>query len=220
MKRFLLLLLLLFFLLVAPHTGSAQTPFDDIQSNPAVADIEAVYEKGIMIGTAADKFSPDAFVDRAQLAVCLVRTFDLNYDYLKLKKAPVPSDFYDDVEDNLWYSKASIIVDRWNIFNIADRNFNPLQRVTKAEVASAIANSFAAKKLSVNTTLMWPNYSDIADLTREQQSAISFVFNAGIMRYPGNEFRPDEKITRAELATILNQTLKTIAVATPAQDAE
>ena len=39
-----------------------------------------------MIGTAADKFSPDTFVDRAQLAVCLVRTFDLNYDYLKLKK--------------------------------------------------------------------------------------------------------------------------------------
>ena len=220
MKRVLLLSLLLFCLLVAPNAGFAQTPFDDIQSNPAAADIEAVYEKGIMIGTAANKFSPDTFVDQAQLAVCLVRTFDLNYDYLKLKEAPVPFDYYDDVEDNLWYSEASIIAGHLNILNIAGRNFNPLQRVTRAEVASAIANSFAAKKLSVITTLIWPNYSDIADLTQEEQSAISFVFNAGIMRYPGNEFRPDEKITRAELATILNQTLKTIDVATPAQDAE
>ena len=67
MKRFLLLLLLLFFLLVAPHTGSAQTPFDDIQSNPAVADIEAVYEKGIMIGTTADKFSRMPLLTRHSL---------------------------------------------------------------------------------------------------------------------------------------------------------
>jgi len=33
------------------------------------------------------------------------------------------------------------------------------------------------------------------------------------MRYQGNQFKPGEKMTRAELATVLNQTLKTIAIA-------
>ncbi|MGI6493179.1 MAG: S-layer homology domain-containing protein [Pelotomaculum sp.] len=101
-----------------------------------------------------------------------------------------------------------------NIFDLAGREFKPREAVTRMEVASAIADSFAAKKLSVITTLMWPNYTDMTDLTQEQQSDISFMFNTGIMRYEGSEFKPNEKITRAELATILNRTLKTLAVAT------
>jgi Tol biopolymer transport system component len=217
MKKALFMFLLLSMLLVVPNAGFAQTPFDDIQSHPASADIEAVYEKGIMIGTAANKFSPEAFVDRAQLAVCLVKTFDLNLDGLELVKEPVPSDIYDDVESDLWYSNASMVAWYNNIFHIPDRKFNPHQPVTRIEAASAIADSFAAKKLSVVTTLMWPNYLDMTTLTEEQQSAVGFVFNTSIMRYPGSEFKPDEKITRAELAAILNQTLNTLAVAIPVQ---
>ncbi|MCG9968943.1 S-layer homology domain-containing protein [Pelotomaculum terephthalicicum JT] len=207
-------------LLIAPHAGFARAPFDDIQSHQASADIEAVYEKGIMLGTGDNKFSPDEFVDRAQLAVCLVKTFDLNIDDLQFIKAPVPADLYDDVEDNSWYGKAAMITGYKNIFNTADRKFRPHETIARAEAASAIVDSFTAKKLSVVTTMMWPDYTDTTNLTQKQQSDISFVFNTGIMRYTGNEFRPDGKITRAELATILNQTLKTLAVATPVQAAE
>ncbi|MDD4236933.1 MAG: S-layer homology domain-containing protein [Desulfotomaculaceae bacterium] len=220
MKRTLCSVVLAATILIAPGAGFAQTPFDDIQSSQALADIEAVHEKGIMLGTGDNKFNPDDIVDRAQLAVCLVRTFDLNYDYLKLIKAPVTSDLYDDVENNLWYSKDSMIIGHNNIFDIAGREFKPQEAVTRMEVASAIADSFAAKKLSVITTLMWPNYADMTNLTQEQQSDISFMFNTSIMRYEGNEFKPNEKITRAELATILNRTLKTLAVATPLPEAE
>lgn len=220
MKRALFMFLLAASLLIAPHAGFAQVPFGDIQSNQALADIEAVYEKGIMLGTADNRFSPDGFVDRAQLAVCLVRTFDLNYNDLKFIKEPVPSDLYDDVGNNMWYSAAAMITGYNNIFDIANGNFKPQEAVTRMEVTSAIADSFAAKKISVITTEMWPNYLDITNLTQKQQSDISFVFNTSIMRHPGNEFKPDEKITRAELATILNRTLQTLAVATPANEAE
>jgi Trm5-related predicted tRNA methylase len=122
------------------------------------------------------------------------------------------------VENNLWYSQASMITGYEQIFTIADRKFKPHEAVTRAEIASAINDSFKAKKLSVITTMMWPDYLDITNLTPKQQSDISFVFNAGIMRYHGSEFGSDKTITRAELATILNQTLKTLAVATPAQE--
>lgn len=207
-------------LLMAPPAGYAGAPFDDIQAHQAAADIEAVYEKGIMIGTAPGKFSPDEFVDRAQLAVCLVRTFDLNLDGLNFVKAPAPSDLYDDVEDSTWYSRAAIIAGYKKIFEVTGRKFKPHEAVTRAEAASAIAGSFAAKKLSVITTMIWPDYIDIKNLTQKQQSGISFVFNTGIMKYDGREFKPYEKITRAELAGILNRTLKTLTVATPAQEAE
>lgn len=220
MKRALFVFLLVSALLMAPYTAFGQTPFEDIQGHQAAADIETVYEKGIMAGTAGNKFSPDEFVDRAQLALCLVKTFGLNYDDLKFAKAPVPADLYDDVEDNVWYSNASMIIGYNKIFTIADRKFKPHEAVTRVEAASALADSFTAKKLSVITTMMWPDYLDTANLSQKQQSDISFVFNTSIMRYTGNEFRPNGKITRAELAVILNQTLKTLAVAMPAQEAE
>ena len=209
MKRALCGVLLAAALLIAPGAGFAQAPFDDIQSSQALADIEAVYQKGIMLGTGDNKFSPDAIVDRAQLAVCLVRTFDLNYDDLQL---PVLSDLYDDVEDITWYSAAAMITGYNNIFDTGGREFKPQEAVTRMEVASAIVNSFAAKKISVVTTLIWPDYVDITNLTQKQQSDISFIFNTGIMKYEGNEFKPNETITRAELATILNRTLQTLAL--------
>ncbi|HBC92182.1 MAG TPA: hypothetical protein DCZ10_04555 [Pelotomaculum sp.] len=220
MKRVLFMFLLAATLLIAPEAGLARTPFDDIASHQALADIEAVYEKGIMIGTADNKFSPDEIVDRAQLAVCLVKTFNLNYDDLDFVKAPVPSDLYDDVDNDAWYSQASMIIGYEQILPISDRKFKPHEAVTRADVASAITGSFAAKKLSVITTMMWPNYLDTTDLTQEQQSDISFVFNTGIMRYAGNEFGPEREITRVELAAILNRTLQTLAVASPIQEVE
>ena len=220
MKKALCLLLLGATLVIAPPAGFAGTPFNDIGANQASADIEAVYEKGIMLGTADNKFSPDRFVDRSQLAVCLVRTFDLNYDDLRFIKEPFPSDMYEDVENNSWYSKASMVMSYNNIFNTEDRKFKPYEAVTRAEAASAIACSFNAKKLSVITTMIWPDYLDTTNLGQKQQSDISFVFNTGIMRYPGDKFAPDQKITRAELAAILNRTLQTLAVATPAPEAE
>ena len=215
MKKVLLLFLLITALLMVPNMGFAQTPFTDIEGHLATADIEAIYEKSIMIGTASDKFSPDEYVNRAQLAVCLVKTFGLNYDDLRFIKKPMPSDLYDDVQNNQWYSDASMITGYNNIFNITERKFKPGEAVTRIELASAIVDSFTAKKLSVITTKMWPNYSDLANLPQKQQSDICFVFNAHIMKYTGNEFKPNDKVTRAELAAILNQTLKTIAVAEP-----
>ncbi len=213
MKKVLFLFTMVLALLMAPQAGLAQTPFDDIQLHQSITDIDAVYQKGIMVGTAENKFSPDTLVDRAQLAACLVRTFGLNIDDLKFVKKPEPSDLYDDVANNQWYGEDSMIVGYYSIFDTNDRKFKPGEAVTRTEVASAITGSFAAKKLSVITTMIWPDYIDTTSLTQKQQSDIGFVFNAGIMRYTGSQFKPDEKITRAELATILNQTLKTIAVA-------
>ncbi|MDD3653148.1 MAG: S-layer homology domain-containing protein [Desulfotomaculaceae bacterium] len=217
MKKPIILLVLIASVMFA-STCFAQTPFIDIQTHQSLSDIEAVYSKGLMIGTAANVFSPDEYVNKAQLAVCLVRTFDLGYDHIQFTRPPVPSDFYDDVENDLWYSDASLAMAYNNIFDFPDRKFKPHQTVTRSEVASAIADSFKTKGIQVITTLMWPPYSDTDNLSDKQQSDIAFMYNTQIMKYPGNEFKPDEKITRAELATILNHALSTIAIAQPGNE--
>ncbi|MDD4170114.1 MAG: S-layer homology domain-containing protein [Prolixibacteraceae bacterium] len=213
MKKAVILFVLMASVMFATSICFAQTPFSDIQTHQALSDIEAVYSKGIMIGTAADIFSPDEYVDKAQLAVCLVRVFDLNYDNIAFAKLPVPSDLYDDVGNDLWYSEASLTMAYNGIFDFPDRKFKPHQTVTRSEVAGAIADSFKTKGIQVITTMMWPPYADIAHLPDKQQSDIAFIYNTQIMKYPGSEFKPDEKITRAELATIMNNTLSSLALA-------
>ena len=134
MKRTLCSVILAATLLIAPAAGFAQTPFDDIQSSQALTDIEAVYEKGIMLGTADNKFSPDDIVNRAQLAVCLVRTFDLNNHDLQLL-SPLTCMMMLKI---IWYSAAATIAGYNNIFDFTDRKFKPREAVTRAEAASAI----------------------------------------------------------------------------------
>jgi len=53
-------------------------------------------------------------------------------------------------------------------------------------------------------------------LSSDENSALSFVFNTGIMKgLDNNTFAPDKPITRAELATALKRTLNTLEVAEP-----
>lgn len=210
-----LLIFLLLGLFLAPGPVFALgTPFSDIDAHPAAKDIGAVYQKGIMIGTDSSHFAPDQLVTRAQLALCLVRTFGLNYEHLQFIKEPLPSDLYDDVDNQVWYGDASMVMAYNNILKAEDRKFRPGQPITRREAAGAIADSFRAARLSVITTQIWPNYSDVDSLTDKERPALNFIYNSGIMKYPGSEFLPQQNITRAELATILAKTLNTQAVAT------
>ncbi|MGI6553271.1 MAG: S-layer homology domain-containing protein [Bacillota bacterium] len=91
--------------------------------------------------------------------------------------------------------------------------------ISRIEVAKAIEKSFQIKKLSVITTLIFPIYEDTKELTPEESSALSFVFNTGIMRgRTEDKFYPYDPITRAEMAVVLNRTLATMEYAEPMEE--
>ena len=198
-------------MLMLPVSGFAQTPFVDIKGHWAVQDIDNALQKGIMKGIANDKFAPNKAVTRAEVAVCVDRLFDLNYDDLEFIKEPSPVDFYDDVAAGQWYSDAVLRAGYYNIFNLDTREFAPNRPATRLEVAVAIDKAFQAKKLSVITTQIWPIYEDTIGLSYDEQQTINFMFNSGIMKgRTANWFQPTANITRAELAVVLNRTQATL----------
>jgi len=207
MKESILTLSLAASLLIMPVFGFAETPFLDIQNHWAVYEIDQVYKKGIMKGIALDKFAPNQAATRAEVAVCLDRIFDLNYDNRRFIKEPSPADFYDDVTSGQWYSEAALRAGMYNIFNLDNRMFEPTRPMIRLELAMAIDRAFQAKSLNVVTTQVWPMYMDTADLSHNEQQVVSFMFNTSIMKgRSANLFEPAEKITRAELAAVLNRT--------------
>lgn len=87
--------------------------------------------------------------------------------------------------------------------------------ITRMEAAKAIEKTFVDNEIPVMMTLMFPVYDDTVDLTPEESSALSFVFNTGIMKgKTENNFCPADPLTKAELAVVLNRTMNVLEIAT------
>lgn len=213
MKKLAWLLMVLFLLTSTQVFASDLT---DIHGHWAEDDIEFIYSQGIMTEKAPNVFSPDTGVSRAELAAYLVNVFGLNLDNMGYIKAPEPSDLFDDVSKEQWYSDAIMIACYNNIFEISDRKFKPEEAVSRIEVANSVKRAFEAKQISIITTQIWPNYIDTINIKDSDLSTINFMFNSGIMKgRSAEEFAPNVKITRAEMAVVLNKIIKIIAIYSP-----
>jgi hypothetical protein len=152
-------------------------------------------------------FAPDLAMTRAQFAVTLHRTFKFDYGDFKFIKAPVVTDYFDDVKPDSWYSEAVLMCAINNIFTVNDRKFKPDEPITRIEAAQAIEKSFQAKKIQVIMIMIWPIYKDMSET---ETSKVIFVSNTGIMKGWNGFFRPYDKLTRAEAAVALDRTAKII----------
>jgi hypothetical protein len=219
MKKLVACLLIAGFMMLSPGVVNAnakllQGAFMDIQGHWAESEINQVYSQGLMQGVGVDEFgfkvfAPDENVNRFQLAVVLERAFELDYGNMCFIKEPVAGDYYYDVEEEAWYSEAVVLGAINHIFDWQNE-FQGLEEVTRIEVARSIYNAFHAKGISVPMIMLMPVYDDTADLSQEEVNAMVFVSNTGIMKGDNNLFRPYDRITRAELARVLNQAVKLI----------
>lgn len=189
--------------------------FVDIRGHWAESEIQSACNLGLMSGESTEQgfkvFRPEDTVSRAQVASVLERTFRLDYGNIRFIKAPAASDYYQDVDDNTWYSEAVVVCAINKIFN-SSFCFNPAQAVNRLEVAQTIYNSFQAKNISVPMIMMMPYYEDTGTLSDEERNAVVFVSNTGIMKGDGQEFRPADPIKRAELARVLNRCAQMMAL--------
>lgn len=214
-----ILLVAMLILLVFPGIALAQLdPGDyiDIHGHWAEQDIQLLDQLGIMNGMGTNAqgfkvFAPESSVARAQLAKVLTDTFQLDYGQLRFIKQPAASDYYRDVENTSWYSNSVVMCAINQIFNpTGDYNFEPAADVTRIEMAGAIYRSFNAKGISIPMIRMMPVYNDTQDLYQDDMNALVFVSNTGIMRGDGQNFRPADRVTRAELARTINRCIELI----------
>ena len=220
MKRFIscVMILMLLALSAAPVLAKLKTPgdFTDTQGHWAQKNISAVCNLGLMSGMGVNGqghkvFSPDSLVNRAQLAVVLQNVFELDYGEKRFVKQPLASDYYQDVDNQVWYAEALTLAAINEIFD-ANSNFYPQQAVTRIEVARAIHRCVNAKGLSIPMIMLMPNYRDMEGLSQEDTNALVFTSNTGLMKGDGQCWRPHDRITRAELATVVNGLVRLLGV--------
>lgn len=128
---------------IAQLNGDVQKmPFTDVTSNDWYAgSVAAAYDNGIVSGTTATTFSPDAPITRQDMAVMISKVLSADgytsADLTELSR-------FNDGTAIATYAKAAVaLVSRETIVNgTPEGNFKPKDNTTRAEAAAMIYNMF------------------------------------------------------------------------------
>ena len=177
-----------------PAGEPAKEPFNK-NANPRQLnrDDHFAYIKGYPDGTVR----PEASLTRAEAAAILYRVMEKSC----VERFHAESSSFRDVPDGKWYTtyvatleKAGVIVDS------KDGNFRPNDAITRAELASMLAQ-FANVTGGTNT------FSDVPATHWAADYIAAAVRSGWIQGYPDGTFRPEQTIKRAEMTAMVNRAL-------------
>ena len=176
-------------------------PFTDVPANAWYAEaVRYVYEHGLMAGTSATTFAPDATTSRAMIATILWR----------MAGSPVVNYAMDfaDVPEGQWYSEAI----RWAasegvVTGYGNGLFGTNDPITREQLATMLWRYAQTEGYDVSigedTNIL--SYTDVANLSEYAIPAMQWAVGAGIINGTGNgsTLTPQGQATRAQAAVML-----------------
>ena len=207
-KKFIALIVTLTIIISAFTMVHADSPFIDIEDNWARNYIVSVYEKGLMNGTAADKFSPSDSVNKYSVLVTIAKmmnaeeTVDLDELVEKykneLEKFKVPS--YAKRESAFALEKE-IVTD----YELDKMNQEPL--ATKQDICVYLGRAFNVKQ---DPLLPAPQlfFTDTEFILRPYRVYVDYMIKINVIDGKGDKngyFKPDDLVTRAMFAKMLDE---------------
>jgi len=169
--------------------------FSDIQDNWAKDNILTAYLSGWMNGVSAGEFSPDAPLTRAQAAALFVRMLGLT--------AVKDSAYSFDDCGGSWAEAYIDTARKYNIIaGIGDNLFEPDRPITREEIAVLLDNITDYTDSGAQTA-----FSDVTEISNPwSYSAVSALCANGVITgYPDGSFRPENNVTRAEIAAMITR---------------
>ena len=178
---------------VTASAAETDTGFSDVAADAWYAEA-AVYcrDNGLMNGTTATTFSPNATMTRAQLCAVLYR--------MAGSPEMTGRDAFTDTPDGAWYEDAVLWAVRNRIMSgYTASTFGPHDPITREQLA-AILWRYAGSPAVAGST----SFADESDIASWAASAVDWAQESGyISGVGGNRFDPDGTATRAQVAVIL-----------------
>ena len=174
--------------------------FEDIKNHQNQKAIEQLASRGIINGKTNESYSPDATMTRAEFATIAVNALGLT-----LKS----DNRFKDINEKDWFNTYVSTAYSYGIVNgISDSEFNPYGKITREEAATMILRT--AKLCGINTILdesgirnSLAEFTDYKKISEWSVVAMAFCFNEEILDRSVIEIKPQEEITRAEVAQML-----------------
>lgn len=181
----------------APVSG---LPFGDVKSADwFYNDVKYVYEKGMMAGTAADVFAPNATTTRAMIVTILYR--------LEGSPAVTGTSAFVDVPAGQWYTDAV----NWAAANqivkgTSATTFAPNDSITREQMAAILYRYAQYKGYDVTKKADLSGYSDNGQVSAYAKDALAWANTAKLINGVTNTtLAPQGNATRAQVSAILHR---------------
>lgn len=181
----------------APVSG---LPFGDVKSADwFYNDVKYVYEKGMMAGTAADVFAPNATTTRAMIVTILYR--------LEGSPAITGTSAFVDVPAGQWYTDAV----NWAAANqivkgTSATTFAPNDSITREQMAAILYRYAQYKGYDVTKKADLSGYSDNGQVSAYAKDALAWANAAKLINGVTNTtLAPQGNATRAQVSAILHR---------------
>ncbi|MEK5058868.1 MULTISPECIES: S-layer homology domain-containing protein [unclassified Paenibacillus] len=185
--------------------SSLEPPFRDISNSYAKEAIVRLYNKGIVRGTTLTTFEPGKKVTRAELAKMMVAALRLD---------PTMNDltpFKDLKEKDWYYGDISALLNLGIVQGRSENYFAPKSDVTREEAAALMVRMLKSAPNPIEASAELP-YIDHKQTSKWAWGYISQVTQLGFMQGDSGAFRPNDSLTRAEAAVLLDRILQAPAI--------
>ncbi len=172
--------------------------FEDINNYVwAKNAIEVMASKGVISGTAADKFTPSADITRADFIIMLIKALGLSANV---------KDNFADVKSTAYYSEAVGIAKTLGIAaGVGNNKFNPEERITRQDMMVLISKAMkiADRILSTGTSQDLDKFADAENIAGYAAQVVSDFVRSEIVSGDGTNINPKGNATRAETAVMI-----------------
>lgn len=175
-------------------------PFGDVKTTDwFYNDVKYVYEKGMMSGTAADVFAPNATTTRAMIVTILYR--------LEGSPAVTGTSAFVDVPAGQWYTDAVNWAAANQIVNgTSATTFAPNDSITREQMAAILYRYAQYKGYDVTKKADLSGYSDNGQVSAYAKDALAWANAAKLINGVTNTtLAPQGNATRAQVSAILHR---------------
>ncbi len=173
-----------------------------------VYTVQYVYNRGLMTGTSADKFSPNSRLTRAQMVQIL---FNMSRED---KSDYMGKSTFDDVDSLAWYAPAV----NWAVENgitsgVSETKFAPNRNITRQELArfffvyaDYLDSYYANPRAETDMPDRWAEFTDIDEIADWANTPMSWAVSVGLISGMTIEtISPRTTATRAQAAQMLKK---------------
>lgn len=175
--------------------------FVDLAGHWAEQQVKSLAAKHVVRGVDALNYAPERSITRAEFVTMVMRAMTLTGQATASAANP-----YHDVPDGQYYTDHVASASSMGIITGYDGQFRPDDAITREEAAVVLARAAAYLKLAP----VMPGNSSFADeqsIADWAATSVEEAWTLGLIQGDGSRFHPQQLLTRAEVAAMLDRLL-------------
>ncbi|MBW4084480.1 S-layer homology domain-containing protein [Paenibacillus sp. S150] len=177
--------------------------FADLTGHWAENPVQSLAAKHIATGVDEQHYEPARSITRAEFVSLIMRSME----WADKATASAAANPFSDVAAGKYYTQQVAAAAQMEIISGYGGKFRPADPITREEAVTALVR--AAEHFSLAGTVQAkPDFADSRVISSWALPAVQEAWTLGLIQGDGSRFRPQDPVTRAEVAVMINRLLQ------------